>query len=127
MSSAKNLIEETRGERDEERLSQGIIVGGYQWCEIGIEDRQRISTVIGVPIQDVAQNAWTARSLWKPNHSFRGLLYRIGDYAMFTHPEEGDTVIELKKFVSLNVSGCALVCCYADVYAYCGDLFKTVV
>jgi len=46
---------------------------------------------------------------------------------MFTHPEEGDTVIELKKFVSLNVSGCALVCCYADVYAYCGDLFKTVV
>jgi hypothetical protein len=91
-------------------------------CEISAKDREMISTVKDVPIQDVAQIACTARSLWKPNHGFGGLLYRIGDKVMFAHPEVGDCVVELQKFVSLNVAGIALVCCYAEEFRFYGDI-----
>lgn len=113
------LLEEARGTRGERRLSHGVIVGGQRWCEIDVQDRLTIAAAKDVLIEDVSQMALTARSLWKPDISFGGLLYRTGAFAMFAHPEEGDTVVELRKFVSFKVDGCALVCAYAEEYKYC--------
>ena len=84
-----------------------------------MEDRTLISKGKNIPIGNIDRIAWTARSVWKPTHMLKGLLYREGEYAMFMHPDLGDTVIELTQFMSLKVGGQSLVCCRAKEFEYC--------
>ena len=51
-----------------------------------------------------------------------GLLYRVGEYAMFMHPDLGDTVVELTQFMSLEVENQSLVFCRAREFEYCANI-----
>lgn len=84
-----------------------------------MDERTLISEGKDIPIDNIDRIAWTARSVWKPTHTLKGLLYRKGEYAMFMHPDLGDTVVELTQFMSLKVGSQSLVCCRAKEFEYC--------
>ena len=97
-------------------------MGGCKLEEVSLEDRTLISEGKDIPIHNIDRIAWTARSVWKSTHMQEGLLYRVGEYAMFMHPELGDTVVKLTQFMSLKVGSHSLVCCRANEFQYCANI-----
>lgn len=121
MQFAKRLLERSKGTVNYEQLLVGIIVGGQKSLELSNNDRQSISLAIGVPIDNIPGIGWCSRSLWKPNHSFEGLLYRVGEHVIFVDPEKGDTVAALQSLFSVRVGGEPVLFCKGKCFDYDGE------
>lgn len=89
LQSPKKLFDISKGTVNHERLSEGILVSGVKSLDLSYSERQIISNVKGVPVDDVPVIGWCCRSLLKPKHSFEGLLYRVGEHVTFADPEKG--------------------------------------
>ena len=85
-------------------MSVGILVGGVKSMELSINDQRIISIARGVAADDVPAVGWCSRSLWKPEHSFEGLLYRVGEHVIFADPDKGDTVVVLDSLFSVTIN-----------------------
>ena len=71
--------------------------------ELSNSDCQTISIARGVPVDDVPHIGWCSRTLWKPEHSFEGLRYRVGTHVIFADPDKGDTVAVLESLFSVKI------------------------
>ena len=103
MQFAKRLFESSKGTVNYDRLSVGILVGGVKSMELSNSDCQTISIARGVPVDDVPHIGWCSRTLWKPEHSFEGLRYRVGTHVIFADPDKGDTVAVLESLFSVKI------------------------
>lgn len=99
----------------------GILVGGVKSMELSNIDRQTISIARGVPVDDVPVIGWCSRSLWKPEHSFEGLLYRVGEHVMFADPDKGDTVAVLESLFSVRIDNVSALFCKGKLFEYDGE------
>ena len=98
----------------------GILVGGLKTLELSDRDRQTISIACSVPDDSVAGIGWCSRSLWKPKHSFEGLLYRVGEHVIFADPDEGDTVATLESLFSVKIDDVPVLFCKGKRFEYDG-------
>ncbi|KAL9976592.1 hypothetical protein ACROYT_G013913 [Oculina patagonica] len=117
---AKNLFESSKGTVNYDRLSVGILVGGVKSMELSYSDRQTISIARGVTADDVPGIGWCSRSLWKPEHSFEGLLYRVGEHVIFADPDKGDTVAVLECLFSVRIDNVSALFCKGKHFEYDG-------
>ena len=118
LQSAKKLVDISKGTVNHERLSEGILVGGVKSMDLSYSERQIISNVKGVPVNDVPVIGWCCRSLFKPKHSFEGLLYRVGEHVIFADPEKGDTVATLESVFSVRVNNVCTLFCKGKQFEY---------
>lgn len=88
--------------------------------ELSNRDQQSISIAIGVPTDDVPVVGWCSRSLWKPEHSFGGLLYRVGEHVIFADKDNGDTVAILERLICLRIGGVFALLCKGTLFEYDG-------
>ena len=117
---AKKLLETSKETDYYERLSVGILVGGLKTLELSDRDRPTISIACSVPDDSVAGIGWCSRSLWKPKHSFEGLLYRVGEHVIFADPDEGDTVATLESLFSVKIDDVPVLFCKGKRFGYDG-------
>lgn len=89
--------------------------------ELSISDRRIISIARGVAADDVPTVGWCSRSLWKPEHSFEGLLYRVGEHMIFADPDKGDTVVLLDSLFSVTINNVSVLFCKGRNYKYDGE------
>lgn len=98
----------------------GILVGGVKSMELSNSDRQTISIARGITADDVPGIGWCSRSLWKPEHSFEGLLYRVGEHVIFADPDKGDTVAVLESLFSVRIDNVSALFCKGKHFEYDG-------
>ena len=89
--------------------------------ELSYSDQHTISIARGVPVDDVPGIGWCSRSLWKPEHSFEGLLYRVGEHVIFADPDEGDTVAVLESLFSVRIDNVSVLFCKGKHFKYDGE------
>ena len=89
--------------------------------ELSISDRRIISIARGVAADDVPTVGWCSRSLWKPEHSFEGLLYRVGEHVIFADPDKGDTVVLLDSLFSVTINNVSVLFCKGRNHKYDGE------
>ncbi|KAJ7361958.1 hypothetical protein OS493_014606 [Desmophyllum pertusum] len=118
---AKKLFESSKGTVNYERLSMGILVGGVKSVELSNSDQQTISIARGITVDDVPGIGWCSRSLWKPEHSFEGLLYRVGEHVIFADPDKGDTVAVLESLFSVRIDNVSVLFCKGKHFKYDGE------
>lgn len=97
-----------KGTLNYERLSVGILVGGVKSMELSNSDWQTISIARGVTADDVPGIGWCSRSLWKPEHSFEGLLYRVGEHVIFADPDKETLLLYLRVCFLSELTMCLL-------------------
>ena len=89
--------------------------------ELSINDRQIIRIARGVAVDDVPTIGWCSRGLWKLEHSFEGLLYRVGEHVIFADPNKGDTVVVLDNLFSVTINNVSALFCKGQNYKYDGE------
>lgn len=89
--------------------------------ELSNSDCQTISIARGVPVDDVSVIGWCSRSLWKPEHSFEGLRYRVGKHVIFADPDKGDTVAVLESLFSVRIDNVSVLFCKGKHFKYHGE------
>lgn len=94
MEFVKVLIKFVFGIRDEERINDGIVVGGCKLKEVSLEYCILISKGKNILIGNIDRIVWIVRSVWKFIYMLKGLFYREGEYVMFMYFDLGDIVIE---------------------------------
>ena len=89
--------------------------------ELSNSDCQTISIARGVPVDDVSVIGWCSRSLWKPEHSFEGLRYRVSEHVIFADPDKGDTVAVLESLFSVRIDNVSVLFCKGKHFKYHGE------
>lgn len=85
---AKKLFDSSENTVNYARLSEDILLGGNKTIGLSDSDRQTIGIAKGVPVDDVPVIGWCSRSLWKPEHSYEGLLYRVREHVIYADPDK---------------------------------------
>ena len=75
----------------------------------------------GVPVDDVPVIGWCSRSLWKPEHSYEGLLYRVGEHVIYTDPDKGDIAVLLESLFSVRINIVSSLFCKGRHFKYDGE------
>lgn len=83
---AKKISNMVSGEQANSYI-EGVLVGGMARNQVHLsqQDIQLIQvTTNSLAPSVIAEIAWSFRSLWKPRQTPQGMLYRVGEQAMFT-------------------------------------------
>lgn len=117
---AKKLFDSSENTVNYARLSEDIIVGGNKTIGLSDSDRQTIGIAKGVPVDDVPVIGWCSRSLWKPEHSYEGLLYRVREHVIYADPDKGDVVL-LDSLFSVRINIVSSLFCKGKHFKYDGE------
>ncbi|CAB4029990.1 Hypothetical predicted protein [Paramuricea clavata] len=104
----------------QEKSSIGILVGGPHRFVLSYQIQHEIAVMSDVRNNDVIDGATSYRSIWKPNHGFNGLLYRVREEAIVVASQGGEVSVQIQKIFTVLVAG------QSKHFLYC-SVFKEVV